>query len=102
MLSCGEERIRDVLSTHINSVLAGPYKMAEPSVKTVLQVVQHLRSQKSDKKTVSPWERNFRLALNYYDVARASQSCSAYFSTVNPEFLNYYDCTIIDCIYIYF
>jgi hypothetical protein len=94
MLSCGEERIRDVLSTHINSVLAGPYKMAEPSVKTVLQVVQHLRSQKSDKKTVSPWERNFRLALNYYDVARASQSCSAYFSTVNPEFSNYYDRTL--------
>ena len=83
MLSSGDHRIRDVISMHVNAVLSRPNKMAEPSVKSLLQVVQHLRSQKQeDKKADSYWDRNFRLSLNYLDAARAAQSCSAYFSTV--------------------
>lgn len=55
--------------------------MAEPSVLSLLQVVQLLRSQK----TGSYWERNFRLNLNYLNAARAAQSCNAYYSTVQIQ-----------------
>ena len=68
---------------HVNAVLSRPNKITEPSVKSLLQVVQHLRSQKQKgKKAYSYWDRNFRLSLNYLDAARAAQSCSAYFNTV--------------------
>ncbi|XP_059352933.1 serine-protein kinase ATM-like [Daphnia carinata] len=82
MLTSGEQRIQSVISMHINAILDPSNNMAEASVKTILQIVQHLRSQKGEKKTDSPWDRNFRLNLNYLNAARAAQSCKAYFSTI--------------------
>lgn len=94
MLKNGEQRIRDVISMHINDVLSKPANMAEPFVKTLLQVIQFLRSQDRDRKTDTHWDRNFRLNLNYLEAARAARSCSAYFSTVifHLLLLNYVVC----------
>ena len=86
---------RSILSGHINAALnvsannnaaaAGSLE-GDLSLKTLLQVVQHLRQhQKPGAKGESKWNHNFRLELNYLNAARASQSLSAYFSTVKSD-----------------
>lgn len=89
ILTSGEPRIREVVSMHINAAFSQCHdwssKTADPPIKTLLQVILHLRSQDREKKLDSMWDRNFKLALNYLDAARAAQSCSAYFSTVSTS-----------------
>jgi len=88
VLSVCDQDEQKILSRHINSVLASVASTSpgSPSLKTLLQVVQHLRQPKLNAgkggKVDSKWENNFQLELNYLDAARAAQSLSAYFSTV--------------------
>jgi len=89
---------RKVISQHMNkALLAQPSTNKESwiaSLKTLLNIVQHLRlvkSKKSSKKVANEknnfWNVNFQLDLNYLSAAKAAHSCSAYFTTVSPNLL---------------
>ncbi|XP_041351980.1 serine-protein kinase ATM-like isoform X2 [Gigantopelta aegis] len=54
------------------------------AVQTMLNIVQYLRQQDRPKQNqvLTQWDNNFWLDIDYLEVAKAAQFCSAYFSTI--------------------
>ena len=93
---------RKVISKHINNALLAASSSSKASwiasLKSLLNIVQHLRCMKLkemtlkqvERKKASPqtihpkmWKANFQLDVNYLNAAKAAHSCSAHFTTVS-------------------
>ena len=62
------------------------FPVKKESIRTMLAVVTYLRTQNLPRKgrgqQTTLWDNNFWLDLDYLEVAKAAQKCSAYFTAL--------------------
>ncbi|ESO89357.1 hypothetical protein LOTGIDRAFT_229208 [Lottia gigantea] len=90
----GNKTHKDIFSTRIDSFFkshsdkdGSPHSISrnKKSVKTMLSVIQYLRQQdrpRQEHQVKTPWDNNFWLSVNYFNLSVAAHYCSSHFMSL--------------------